>query len=199
MHGRARGPSLRGAAAALLSAAVGIGSAVGQTVDTPLTFTAVAVNVGNSGPVAANRIEFHVDRWSTDAERAALLRALSDRGPQGMVTALQKGKRVGFLRVSSSLGYDLRYARSDRGEDGVTTIVLLTDRPIDWWETRQWRPIRDFPFTWIELRVDGHGSGMGTMSIATRIKYDSTTGALTPETYESGPARLEDVRLEHPR
>jgi hypothetical protein len=172
-----------------------VGTTSGQNPDVPITLSAHAVNIGNSGRVGADRIEFHLDRWSSDAERDALVRALDEKGPQSMVAALQRTGRVGFLRVSSSLGYDLRYARLAPGADGGATMVILTDRPIDWWETRQWRPIRDYPFTHIELHLDAQGSGEGTMSIATRIKYDAAAGTMTLDAFESQPVRLQNVRV----
>ena len=98
-----------------------------------------------------------------------------------------------------------REVHPEDGEGRVTSYAehafkaLLTDRPIDWWETRQWRPMRDFPFTWIEFHVDGAGSGEGSMSVATRITYDPAREVLVPETFESQPARLQDVRLERRR
>jgi hypothetical protein len=168
----------------------------GQAADVPFRATAFAVDIGNSGPAAAERIELNVDRWSTDAERDQLLAAYTGKGAAGMLTALQKTRRVGTMRVRASLGYELHYARRTPDQDGGERIVLATDRPIEYWETRQWRPIRDFPFTVIEIHVNASGEGEGRMSVAAKVTYSEATGSLEMENYANQAVQLQSVRLD---
>ena len=55
------------------------------------------------------------------------------------------------------------------GEDGGRRIVLVTDRPISFWEAANQPRSIDYPFTLIELRLNRDGEGEGKMSIATKI------------------------------
>jgi len=52
----------------------------------------------------------------------------------------------------------------------------------------------DYPFTIIQMRVDGQGKGEGKMSIATKVIAAGTTTVL--ENYDNQPVLLSDVRLE---
>ena len=95
-------------------------------------FTAAAINTNNG---AAGSVEFVVNRWSTDAERARLMQTLLDKGPEKLLDTLQDMPRLGFIRATNGgLGYDLRYALKEKGEDGGERIVLATDRRIGFWE-----------------------------------------------------------------
>lgn len=184
-----------GVVAAVVLAVSASGIAGGQAADVPFRATAFAVDIGNSGPAAAERIELNVDRWSTDAERSRLFAAFTTDGPRGMLTALQRTRRVGTMRVRSSLGYELHYARKTPAPDGGAEIVLATDRPIEYWETRQWRPIRDYPFTMIEMHVNARGEGDGRMSVAARVTYTEANG-LAMENYANQPVLLQNLRVE---
>ena len=54
-------------------------------------------------------------------------------------------------------------------------IVLALDRYISFWEQRNQPRTIDYPFTFIEMRVDAKGEGEGKMSIATKVKTASVT------------------------
>jgi len=98
-----------------------------QTMGQPERFTAMAVNMdrGRSGTV-----EIVVNRWSTDAERTGLVETALDKGPEKLLSTLQKLPRVGYIRTPESVGWDLHYAHHVALPDGGEQIVIATDRPI---------------------------------------------------------------------
>src|SRR5262245_38176608 len=75
------------------------------------TFSAFAVNMGNVGPAGARTVDIGIERWLTDAEIDVLRTALVEKGSDGLLSALKKTPRVGYLRLPGHLAYDLRYAR----------------------------------------------------------------------------------------
>ena len=160
-------------------------------------FTAAAVNTNNG---AAGSVEFVVNRWSTDAERARLMQALLDKGPEKLLDTLQDMPRLGFIRsTNGGLGYDLRYALKEKGEDGGERIVLATDRRIGFWEaSRQPRSI-DYPFTVIEMHLNGDGEGEGKLSLATKITASKDKRTVTLENYELQPVLLQSVKRDRER
>ena len=188
------------ALALLAVAALGFGwpgaRATAQTPDAPLRMTAFAVNMSNVGRAGANTVEFDIDRWSTDAEREPLITAFNAKGPNGLLSALQKTKRVGYMRLPDTLGYDLHYARKHPGEDGGEQIIILTDRRVGFWEARDQPRTMDYPFTLIEVRVNAKGEGEGKLSVATKITYNKKTNTVELENYASEPVRLQNVRAE---
>ena len=59
-----------------------------------------------------------VNRWSTDAERNNLVQVLVSKGESKLLEALQKTKKVGYIRSVNSIGWDLHYAHRESLPDG---------------------------------------------------------------------------------
>ena len=102
-------------------------------------FTAFAINM-NSGPKTAT-LDISIDRWSTDAEREQLLSILVEekdqyRANQALLKAIQKLPKVGYIRTTQTLAWDVHYARQNPMEDGGRQIVVATDRPVGFREAR---------------------------------------------------------------
>src|SRR5262245_2459137 len=108
-------------------------------------FTAFAINI-NSRPTGPQRpttaqLTIRIERWSTDEEKDSLLKIVKqddnvNRMNQELLTALQRMPRVGTIRESSSLAWDLRFARQAPLEEGGRRIVVGTDRRMPFWEVR---------------------------------------------------------------
>jgi hypothetical protein len=154
-------------------------------------FTATAINM-NAG--AAGNIDIVVDRWSTDAERDRLMKVMMDKGPDKLLDALQALPRVGYFRSPNSLGWDIHFARKVKGADGGERVVLVTDRRIDFWEAANRPRSIDYPFTVIELRLNGDGQGEGKISVATRIIADKEANVVTLENFDTQPVMLTQVK-----
>lgn len=148
----------------LLAGAVALSA---QTMGQPEEFSAVAIVNNNLGS-GAGRVIMRVERWSTEAERASLTAALQ-KGSDTLLDALREQRSVGTIRTPDSLGYDLRYAYQEPGEDGGRRIVIATDRPIGFWEARNQPRSIDYPFTVIQMEIDKNGEGKGTLSVATKV------------------------------
>jgi hypothetical protein len=170
--------------------------APGQTPHAPLRINAFAVNMSNIGTGRTNMVQIEIDRWSTDAEREQLNTAFATKGPDALLRALQKTKRVGFVRLPNTLGYDLHYARNHPAEDGGEQIIILTDRYIGFWEARNQPRIIDYPFTLFDIRVKSNGEGEGKASVATKITYNKKKTTVELENYASEPVRLQNLKVE---
>jgi len=178
----------------ILAGAVGGGSA--QTDGKGQHFSATAVNLNAPPGAVATPVDILVSRWSSDAERDQLMNTIMEGGPDRLLDVLQKMPRVGSIRTPDSVGYDLRFARHTPGPDGAERIVIMTDRPIGFWEaTRQPRTI-DYPFTVIDMRIGSNGKGQGKMSVGTKITADKETRSIELENWDAQPVMLNDVRRE---
>ncbi|HWI17164.1 MAG TPA: hypothetical protein VNT81_05430 [Vicinamibacterales bacterium] len=154
-------------------------------------FTATAV-VNNNLGAGIGRVIMRVTRWSTEAERDLLARTLLKSGPEKLLDVLQDQRSVGTIRTPDSLGYDLRYAHQEPGEDGGRRIVIATDRPISFWEAANRPRTVDYPFTVIQMQMDKNGEGTGTLSYATKIVTRGNTIEL--ENFASSPVMLTEIR-----
>jgi hypothetical protein len=191
------------AIAAALTAAIPDISAQNKAVE---EFTAFAININSrpSGGSGANRpttatLTIRIERWSTDEERNALLAIVKEeqnvnRANQALLRELQRLPRVGSIRESTSLAWDLRFAQQSPLPEGGRQIVLGTDRPIGFWEARNQPRTIDYPFTILEMRLDKANRGEGKMLADTRISMNATTNTLVLEHYDISPVRLNQIR-----
>ncbi len=175
-------------AAALVSLAL-----QAQTMGTPERYSANAINM-NRG--AAGSIELVVNRWSTDGDRDRLMSVMMNKGPEKLLDALQDMPRMGYIKTPDRIGWDIHFARKVPGKDGGERVVLLTDRRIGFWEAANRPRSIDYPFTVIELRLNGDGEGEGKMSVATKIIPDKENNIVTLENYDIQPVLLTNIRRE---
>ena len=166
------------------------GAISAQTNGQPEEFSATAI-VNNNLGAGAGRVIMRVERWSTEAQRGQLTRVLMKDGPNELLDQLRDQKSVGTIRTPDSLGYDLRYAHQEPGEDGGRRVVIATDRPIGFWEAVHQPRTIDYPFTVIQMELDKNGEGKGTMSYATKIIARGNTIEL--ENFASSPVMLNDI------
>lgn len=159
------------------------------------SFTGFAINM-NSGPSTAT-VDFTIERWSTDADRAALLAILQEekdsyKANDKLLKALQKMPKVGYIRTPQTLSWDLRFARQSPLPDGGRRIILGTDRPIGFREARNSGRTMDYPFTIVEVQLDKNDKGVGKILAGTRILIDKDKN-LVLENYGQQPIRFNEI------
>lgn len=167
-----------------------------QTRDTPVRYTAMAVNMGSPARWTTLTVEMVVKRWSTDGERDRLLAILLEKGPERLLDGLRENPRVGYIRTPDSVGYDLHFAFRTPGEDGGEHVILATDRYISFWEAANRPRTIDYPFTVIELRIGPNGEGEGKMSLFAKITGDKRRNTIVLEDYGTQPVLLQSVKRE---
>jgi hypothetical protein len=169
-----------------------------QDVAGPLRLSAWAVNMSNIATGSNATVDISIDRWSSDDERQKLITTFLEKGPDKLLDALQDLKRVGYIRLPTSLGYDLHFARQVPLDEGGRKLLLATDRRIGFAEARNQPRSVDYPFTLIEIRLRPDGTGEGKMSIATKISLNKKENVVELENYSSEPVRLQNVKVEKP-
>jgi len=175
----------------LLAAPQGEGQSVGLPL--PLHLSAVAQDLDRS---LSTQLRITIDRWSTDRVRDNLVNILPTNNQSKLLEALQDAPKVGTIRTTTSLAWDLHFARQTPGEEGGWRVVLGTDRPIAFSE--QWRNARtlDYPFTVVELHLDKDGEGEGTLSFATKVIGDKRDNTVVLENWGTQRTRLTQVKRE---
>jgi len=160
------------------------------------SFTGFAINLNGGAKTAV--VDFTIERWSTDAEREQLLAILQEekdsyRANEKLLKALQKMPKVGYIRTTNTLAWDLRYARQSGLDEGGRRIVLATDRPIGFVEARNSGRSMDYPFTIVEMQLDGNDKGVGKILAGTKIFIDKKNN-LVLEHYGQQPVRFNEIR-----
>ena len=142
------------------------------------------------------RIAVTIERWSTDAERKAATEALKSGGSGALIAALKKSD-VGYMELSGSGGYRLRFATTFTTEHG-RIIRAATDRPIGLGDGAK-LPSRDFPLGMLELVYPPEGRPTGTLLVAAKVRFDEKGNlevqSLPPNAWIHPIAALQDEPL----
>ncbi|HSE42151.1 MAG TPA: hypothetical protein VLH08_15410 [Acidobacteriota bacterium] len=154
------------------------------------TYYANAIALGRG---LSSNLQVTITRWTTDEERNALLKTLTEQGQEKMIDLLRDQKETGFLRLPNTMGYRLYYAYQTKKEN-KRRIVLCTDRPVSMPEA--WRNGRsmDYLTTMVVLDLDENNTGEGILGFALELKVNPETRQLEIENYGTDPVQLKKVR-----
>ncbi len=178
--------------------ALGLFGATAAAAQKPIaTFDAQAINMDAPSGQVAGPVQIQISRWSTDAEADQLRAVLLEQGEKQLLDLVSKMPPVGSIRTPDTVGYRLRYARQTK--IGTSTrVVIVTDRPVSFWERRDGGPTIEYPFTVVELRLAPNGRGEGKLSAVTRITADKVTKEVQLDNYTIAPVLLQNVRRDVP-
>jgi hypothetical protein len=189
------------AAAFVVVATSGTGA---QQAGEKLEITAFAVSMGTIATGANAVVDIRIDRWTTPAEREALITTMLTKGPDQLLRELQRTPSHGRFRIPGlmgpdphqlRLGHDLHYTWQTPEPEGGRRIVIATDRYIGFQEARSSPRTMDYPFTLFEIRVNKNGEGEGKAAVATKIQFDKKKNTIELENYGSEPVRLNAVKV----
>jgi hypothetical protein len=169
--------------------------------DAQLRFSAFAVNM--QGGLAGN-VEIAIERWTTDAERNALVDLVkqttdSPKDQERLLKALQDiTPRVGFIRTPNSMGWDLKYAYESTAADGSRQIVIATDKPVSFLAAARGARTMDYAFSLVEMRFPA-GSNKGEGKLLAQTSLAVKNGKLELEIYGQEPTRLSTITEKNPK
>jgi hypothetical protein len=158
----------------------------------PESFTATAQFLGPRGS-AETTFQMRVQRYTPDAEREAVLQALTQGGYVGFLTALRKAPVVGSVEIGGHT-FDIRWARESPIENG-RSIVLVTDKPMFFIGAGSptAKPRKGYEVGLISFHVDDAGMGSGgRMAAAARVKTGAT--GIEIADYAEKPIELRTVK-----
>jgi hypothetical protein len=162
----------------------------------PLQFAGTAF--GQAGAAAGKSFGFtvYITEWTTDQQVKDFTDALRENGPDALVKAFGKTKDAGRVSPTGFVGNSFRFARATPTQGGGRHIVMVTDRPMRFWEVYNSGRSTQYPFGIIVLNVDKTGKGTGTLAPICKIKFNKKN-ELEIENYGQKPLRLANVRIEN--
>jgi hypothetical protein len=159
-----------------------------------------AISLDLNNRARTGTVDIVIERWSTPEETSKLKAVLLENGDDKLLSALQKTKpRCGFARTSTSLGWDIYFARETPLPDGGRKIVVASDRPVSYWEARNSGRSMDYQFSLAEIRLPKAGKGEGKAIAAAKLTFNKETNTLEIENYQREPVRLGEVTVEEPK
>jgi hypothetical protein len=163
--------------------------------DLPRQFAATAF--GQAGVVAGKSfgVTVYVTGWTTDQQVTDFASVLKEKGPDGLVKAMEKTDDVGRLSPTGFVGSGFRFARYRPTPNGGLHIVMVTNRPMSFGEVYRSGRSTDYQFGIVVLDVDKNGKGTGTLAPVCKIKFNKKN-VLEIENYGQKPFRLANVYLQ---
>lgn len=149
-------------------------------------------NTGSFPRTGAQRIQIIVEEFSSAEETARLVSVLEAKGQRGLENAMSR-LEVGRIQIGTGLSYPIATAHAFEDKELHTRrLVLLIQRPISYGEYTRGGRSKYYPFTLVELAMNGPGiddGGSGEMLAAARIELEKD-GSVQIENLEAQPRRI---------
>lgn len=147
----------------------------------------------------SRRLSIIVDQFTSPAETERLQEVLRTKGARGLEKEIGK-LAVGHLQIGDIRSYPIATATVVENQELHTRrLVLLLSRPISYREFAGGGHSLDYPYTFVELAMDGPGiddSGSGEMLGVAKIEL-AADGSFALENLEARPRRILTItRLE---
>lgn len=160
--------------------------------DIPVQYAAVAFGQSGSSAGKSFGLTIYVQGLTSNGEMDELVATLKNKGPDGLVSAMEDMKDKGRVAPTGSVGTGMRVVRIRPIKDGGQHIVLATNRPISFAELYRGTRSRDYKFGIVVLNVDKDGKGTGSFAPLCKVKFNKKN-ELEIEHYGQKPFRLANV------
>lgn len=161
----------------------------------PRQFAATAF--GQAGTVAGRSfgLNLYITGWTTNQQVQDYISVLKEKGPDGLVRAMEKTSDVGRISPAGFVGTGFRFARYRPTVNGGLHIVMVTNRPMSFGELYNNGRSTDYQFGIVVLNVDKDGKGTGQLAPVCKIKFNKKN-ELEIENFGQKPFRLANVYLQ---
>ena len=173
---------------------VGIGTIVQGQDQEPMMIQATARGTSTQmGKMI--QINIHIDQFSTQDDRKALIDAFNRSGQDGLVDALDHMKGKGRFSTPYGVGNEVKYIIELPPDQGRRHIRLVTDRRILFGEAYANTRSNEYSVGAVDLFLTPDGKGSeGTALPACRLKVDKKTQQIEVETYQN-PWKLTNLMI----
>jgi hypothetical protein len=164
----------------------GIGTIVQAQDQEPMIIQATAMGTSTQLGKMAN-VNIHINQFSTQEDRKALIDAFERSGQEGLVDVLEDMKPKGRVRFASGgVGNDVKYIIELPPDKGRRHIRLVTDRTLAFGELYASTRSKEYSVGAIDLFLTPDGKGSeGTALPACKMKVDKKTQQIEIETYQN--------------
>ncbi|MGZ4856152.1 MAG: hypothetical protein ACXVKH_13225 [Candidatus Angelobacter sp.] len=172
----------------------GIAAIVQAQDQEPMVIQATAIGTSTQMGKMVN-VNIHIDQFSTQEDRKALIDAFKRSGQDGLVDALDHMKGKGRFSTPYGVGNEVKYIIELPADKGRRHIRLITDRRISFGEAYASTRSKEYSVGGIELFLTTGGKDSeGTALPACKLKIGKKTQQLEIETYQN-PWKLTNLRI----
>ena len=131
-------------------------------------------------------VNIHIDEFSTQDDRKALIDAFKRSGQDGIVAALGRMKGKGRFSTPYGVGNEVKYIFELPPDNGRRHIRLITDRRIAFGEAYDNTRSKEYSLGGVDLFLTPEGKGSeGTALPACKVKIGKKTQQIEVETYQN--------------
>jgi hypothetical protein len=166
--------------------------AVAQDQTPPQAYTGVAMGTGGSVGGKTISFDFRVTQYTTDEELQNFAQLVKDKGTDALRRALEKEDK-GRISAVGSTGNQIAVARK-RQQGSETIITIVTARNMPFVELYNNGRTTDYPFGYLQVKLDSTGKGSGQIMAAARIRFDKKKGQYEIESFGNQYIKATNVR-----
>lgn len=158
----------------------------------PEAYSAVAVGTGGAVGGKTMLFDFRITQYTTDEELQNFAQLVKDKGTDALRSALEKEDK-GRINAVGSTGNQIAVARKrQQGSDTIITIVTARNMPFV--ELYRGGRTRDYPFGYLQVKLDATGKGTGQIMVAAKIRFDKKKGQHEIESFGNQYIKATNVR-----
>jgi hypothetical protein len=152
------------------------------------------VAVGTGGAVGGKSIsfDFRITQYTTDEELQNFAQLVKDKGTDALRSALEKEDK-GRISPVGSTGNQIAVARK-RQQGSDTIITIVTARTMPFLELTRGGRSRDYPFGYLQVKLDDKGQGTGQIMAAAKIRFDKKKGQYEIESFGNQYIKAINIR-----
>jgi hypothetical protein len=156
-------------------------------------YAAIAQTTTSAGSKQV-QFNFTITKWSTQDDIKQLGAILKEKGQDALLDELKK-LDAGRIRTLEDTGNPIAVAEKWQNGD-ETVITLIAARQMKLFETkyRGRTNSTDYPFGFLQVKLNGKGEGGGKLVAAAKIKYDKEKDSVRLDPYGNGATPVINVR-----
>ena len=166
--------------------------ALAQDKTPPEAYSGVAVGTGGSVGGKSIQFDFRITQYTTDEEVQNFAQLVKDKGTDGLRRALEKEDK-GRINAVGSTGNQIAVARK-RQQGSDTIITIVTARTMPFLELYNGGRTTDYPFGYLQVKLDANGQGTGQIMAAARIRFDKKKGQYEIESFGNQYLKATNIR-----
>jgi hypothetical protein len=159
---------------------------------TPEAYSGVAVGTGGTVGGKSIQFDFRVTQYTTDEDVRKFAQLLQDKGTDALRRALEKENK-GRIAVVGSTGNQIAIARK-RTQGADTVITVITARTMPFVELYNNGRTTDYPFGYLQVKLDAQGTGSGQIMAAAKIRFDKKSGQYQIESFGNQYIKATNIR-----
>jgi hypothetical protein len=158
----------------------------------PEAYSGVAIGTGGTAGGKSISFNLRITQYTTDEEVGTLAQLVKDKGTDALRRALEKEDK-GRVSAVGSTGNQIAVARK-RQQGSETIITIVTARNMPFIELYRNGRTTDYPFGYLQVKLDATGKGAGQIMAAARIRFDKKKGNYEIESFGNQYIKAINVR-----